>query len=429
MNGIKFFIDDNDRIYKCISTFDVRKRNYEHIVVSQNSFYEIFRYLTEKYPDFKEKVYDDHFTYTFTNIDNQVIRTIVNESKEYQRNKVKTKLKSKRNSKRKVTRKNMIGVKYAAFSLAALLVLNSFVSANKPTIEEVKDEQDSVVFDEEFFINDIPEYIDENIVHYDVHNGIYIPAQDEMYIDQIIDETHSFDSSINNLDVAIPEENTIDIASPIISLDIKDSTDSEKYLFAKESYFSVIEKYAKQYGLDPNLVLALVTQERGIHSTQVDSGGGLGLCQIQIDGDWNWNNKEISAYNFNTNSWENAVIKKEEIKGLEQNVKIGCMLLQITFREQNYNIPRAIQAYNYGSSYMNNVVNACSYSTGCTFEELNDPTNLSWLDYRSIIKSGDPYYLENVLQYVPDGTNMEFRTPDNEVITLTFNNLSQNQVL
>lgn len=34
------------------------------------------------------------------------------------------------------------------------------------------------------------------------------------------------------------------------------------------------------YGVDPALVLAVATQERGIHSSVTDTGGATGLMQI-----------------------------------------------------------------------------------------------------------------------------------------------------
>lgn len=207
-----------------------------------------------------------------------------------------------------------------------------------------------------------------------------------------------------------------------LTLETEDLTGSEKYQNAKENYYDLIEKYANEYGLDPMVMLALATQERGVHSETVDSGGGLGLFQIQIEGGWNWNNENVSAFNFRTNEEETVTITKEKASTLEYNIKYGCMLFQNALREQNYNVPRAIQCYNYGSTYMDQVISECCRDTGYSRSDISDPTNLIWTNYRSVIKNGDDRYLENVLRYLPNDTQIEFKKPSGETITMTFEN-------
>ena len=170
------------------------------------------------------------------------------------------------------------------------------------------------------------------------------------------------------------------------------------------------------------LMLAIATQERGVHSETVDPGGGLGLFQIQIEGGWNWDNETITAYNFRTNEEETITITKDKVRNLEFNIKCGCILFQNALREQNYNIPRAIQCYNYGSAYMDQVISECCRDTGYSRSDISDPTNLIWTNYRNVIKNGDNRYLENVLRYLPNDTQLEFKKPSGEKITMTFEN-------
>ena len=75
-----------------------------------------------------------------------------------------------------------------------------------------------------------------------------------------------------------------------------------------------IEINAKKYGIAPYLALALCTQEKGEHSTNVDIGGAVGLFQIQVEGPWNWCGKELTAFNYETNSYETVTITKEKAR-------------------------------------------------------------------------------------------------------------------
>ena len=42
--------------------------------------------------------------------------------------------------------------------------------------------------------------------------------------------------------------------------------------------------------------------------------------------------------------------------------------------------------------------------------------------FRNVIKNGDNRYLENVLRYLPNDTQLEFKKPSGEKITMTFEN-------
>ena len=80
-----------------------------------------------------------------------------------------------------------------------------------------------------------------------------------------------------------------------IFIDYYDRSVNDKAQKTRELYGNIIEKYANMYGLDPSLVLALATQERGVHSSVMDRGGATGLMQIQNS---IWVGKSVTAYNF-----------------------------------------------------------------------------------------------------------------------------------
>lgn len=233
--------------------------------------------------------------------------------------------------------------------------------------------------------------------------------------------------------ISIPSDekpaNINELQYDVLSLRAEDWTDTEKYQIAKAYYYDAICKYANMYGLDSNVVLAIATHENGLHSDVVNSGGAIGLFQIQVEGDWNWNNQQVKAYNFDTNSWETKIISKDEVSDVFENIKVGCMILQNAFREQEYNVPRAIQSYNYGTNYMEAVLNTCCNAENCTREDLKNQYNLSWLKYRNIIQNGDQEYLENIFKYIQDGTQLTFKTPNGDSIEFIYKNLNETRVM
>lgn len=237
------------------------------------------------------------------------------------------------------------------------------------------------------------------------------------YEPQLINITQSIEDSTMPLG-AVNELEEIPETPVFISYDNRSETD--KASFTRNNYWDLIEKYSKMYGLDPNLVLAIATQERGVHSSVMDEGGATGLMQVQNDV---WENYNKTSYNFETGEYETFLITFERIQDLEQNIKIGCTIFQECLQNMNYNIPAAIQCYNMGQGSMYQILNAYSIDTGKTVDEiLNDPNDVGWLDYRYTIPYGDQNYVENVLSWMGDSNTISVLKENNEEVTLTIKN-------
>ena len=248
--------------------------------------------------------------------------------------------------------------------------------------------------------------------------------QQEEKEDLIIEETLNTESTIDedNLitDLSMNEQEIIpDI---VFSLNADDWTNTDKYFVANAYYRDAITKTALTYGIDPQLALAIGIHERGLHSEYVDAGGAIGLFQIQVEGGWNWENKQITAYNFDTNSYETVTITKDSVSDVFQNIKVGCMMIQDILVRNNYNVLKSVTEYNYGSENLRYVLERCSNDTGYRTDELNSMNNQEWLNYRNVIHGGDPNYLENVFKYIPNGSVLTFTKPSGEVLNIQYNN-------
>lgn len=257
---------------------------------------------------------------------------------------------------------------------------------------------------------------------------VEIPVLDDIKIEENIPSFED-DADREELQEGLEEDLTyVDIGDSNtimpITIDYEERSGDLKLETTKQLYGSILEKYANQYGLDPNLVIAVATQERGIHSSTVDVEGGLGLMQIQKGF---WENKSLTAYNFETGEEETVIVTENGMQDLETNIKYGCMILSHMMNSCNYNIPAGISSYNFGDTAIRNLMRTCASETGITFDSLiGDPNNCSWLDYRNQSKyGGDPKYLENVISYMgeefstyvikPDGTKVGCSFKSNEI--------------
>ncbi len=207
--------------------------------------------------------------------------------------------------------------------------------------------------------------------------------------------------SDNSYDVVIPRE---------------DLTETKKALTAMELYHDVIRENALKYGLSEELVMAVAIQERGIHSNVMDHGGSTGLMQIHKQ----WIGKSVTAHNFVTGQEETVTITEDNITDLYTNVRIGCMGLQRSMHEMNYNILLGVQTNNFGADNMEKVLKYYANETGKTLEEIySDQSDIGWLPYCNIIKEeGDKEYLNHVFAYIPNGSNIYILKPDGTKISL-----------
>jgi len=205
-----------------------------------------------------------------------------------------------------------------------------------------------------------------------------------------------------------------------VSIDYADRSDTEKVHITQAYYGNLISKYSKIYGMDPNLVLGIATQERGIHGTTIDEGGAIGLMQIQYNV---WANQPISAYNFETGKRETFKINPEKLSNIEYNIKVGCMVLQNTMEYMDYNTLAAVQCYNMGYANMKKILTAYSNDCGKSINRiLKDSTDRGWLDYRNIINVGDQNYIEHVFSWMGENVGIKTIKNDGTLINLNVTN-------
>lgn len=190
-----------------------------------------------------------------------------------------------------------------------------------------------------------------------------------------------------------------------------DRTKEENISNAKR-YEDLFIKYGNRYGIDPNLLIAIASQESsGDHYGNLDNGSAVGIMQIEKKAHVG---TTISAYNFETDSIDKVAVTQDAIEDLETNIQIGTMIFVEYLKIYNYNIPLTLQAYNYGPGNIDTVISSCSDSTGLLKDDIrSNITNPKWLNYRNAVSVGDPKYVEHVLSYVESGTVLTVKDRNN----------------
>lgn len=108
-----------------------------------------------------------------------------------------------------------------------------------------------------------------------------------------------------------------------------------------------IEKTAKRYGLNPNIIKALIEEESGwCESAEGDNGNSVGLMQIQE----RWHKERMKRLGVN------------DLYDPEQNITVGCDILSELLNKYG-NYTDALSAYNSGNTkdgraYAERILNA-----------------------------------------------------------------------
>lgn len=282
------------------------------------------------------------------------------------------------NYRRSCINRNKKIVKNALLGLSGLIVTGSTAKL----LQNYQDYQDEPIEILDILDDDITDTIEDDILQ-EVKNNPKIPNIE--------------------IDEELSTSNTTSIETSEFSFEYQDRADDERVSNAKR-HMEAFQTIGPRYGIDPNLLMAIMAQESaGIHHEYSQNGYAIGGMQIENF----WHDKELTAYNFDIQEEETIIVNEEMLSDFWYNVKVASMILQNSLEYSNYDIPKAIQTYNYGVSNM---------------EYLGD----DWISNRDLINNGDFQYVEHVLSFLPNGTTLTMLKPNGSSCSSTISNTISN---
>ena len=117
------------------------------------------------------------------------------------------------------------------------------------------------------------------------------------------------------------------------------------------AYEDLIQKYSREYGIDPYLIAAIINVESRYDKNALSSKEARGLMQISpITGEWAA--KELSIADFDL----------EKLYDPDVNIRIGSWYLKVLEEEFNGSLQLILAAYNGGSGNVSNWLKNEEYS-------------------------------------------------------------------
>lgn len=125
-------------------------------------------------------------------------------------------------------------------------------------------------------------------------------------------------------------------------------------------YEDIIDKYAKESGVEKTLILAIIKTESGYDKNAVSSAGASGLMQMMEDAfDW-------TKFRMN----DDSDISYDDIFDPEISIKYGTYMLKLLLEEYEHE-EEAIAAYHAGRSRVNGWLSDKQYSDdGITLDKI-----------------------------------------------------------
>ncbi len=213
-------------------------------------------------------------------------------------------------------------------------------------------------------------------------------------VNTILSERYKIEESLaNNREVAV--------------LNVDDRSSKDEIIKIQSEYKDICEKVGKKWGVSPNVLLGLLTQE--------SHGKEINLTQIEFD---QWDGQILKVYNYDEKRWMKAVLTNEPEKFDNVDIKItkkditnpytvisttGIILNFAANYLKTDNIFAILEYYNKGHGNFYKNMNALVADANKSLDDvLKSSTDTDLINYSNICKVGDPKYICNVMQYVPN---------------------------
>ena len=311
-----------------------------------------------------------------------------------------------------IIKKNNVQKVFATTALVATIGLAAIAGNNKGHAEQSID-----VTKYEHHVDDLNnsnEIIEENITNIENNNDVIVAS---MPLEEEKNEIYA-NNEIKQ-EASIKTEEKEEVKNPyVFSFNFKDRSNDFKDQIQSE-YGDAININAEKYGMDANLITAIICQENPTKIRNDSDVGGYGIMAIEAIN----NGATYSAYNFLSNEVDSIVVDTERCKDDDNySIQVGTMILNYCYNyvknkntDNKYSnedeIILSLFAYNKGIGTIGRAMNNNNALEGCIKE----------------IKSqnlGDDEYLEHVLSRMKDGSTIIFKDKTGNETSITIDNES-----
>lgn len=192
--------------------------------------------------------------------------------------------------------------------------------------------------------------------------------------------------------------------------------DETKYAY--DNYFDIVYDEATRWGLDPNLVMAILIQE------------SKGKCKNLMQLSSCWYNHSFECYDFIDQEYKKVVLN--DLNTPRGNIRAGCIILRHSIEYENNNIMAGAQCYNLGDGNMDAVIYATCKGENKTKDDLlANQDDISFVSYTKYANGGDKHYIANISKYLNETDYISYLDIDenNNIIEYKHNLKEKEKVL
>ena len=203
-------------------------------------------------------------------------------------------------------------------------------------------------------------------------------------------------------------------------------------------YADLAEKFGYKYGIDPNLITAVMANNSLNHTYEVNERDRVGIMNVPY---------ERVSRDLTYDDYEKGISGKrsfslDELTDMGTNIEAWCILFQNYLRDNNFNILVALELIN--EDYANTVYNAVleytkdKYRTNSVIEPhddldsfyyqlgVKDLKDINWLGM--LMDDNGKVYSEEVLAYYPDITSFRFKLSKEEDLVVNIQNTYKKEI-
>ncbi len=182
---------------------------------------------------------------------------------------------------------------------------------------------------------------------------------------------------------------------PITSTEEK----ANAYLIAEEKYKDIIPELAETYGVDQSLLTAICASNLENKDGIANSSGKIGPMNISY---YNLEGRSFRVYNYKQKTWDTIVVNQEKLKDNYQNIKIGCALIQMAYRDNSHNLVIALESSELGKytpTKLQEKIMAYAKNTVLSYADIiSNKDNYEWY---SVAFQNDDSYFGKIASYLP----------------------------